>query len=201
MTPPRPTTDAATIAVYDSRAADYARLTDADTPDTQLQAFLDALPPGARVLDLGCGPGRSAALMARAGHDVIATDASAAMVRLAQAHPGVQAHQASFDLMPVGPFDGIWANFSLLHAGPDDLPRHLSDIASRLRPGGMVHIGMKLGTGTRRDALGRRYTYVTEDGLRALLANAGLTPDRHWTGADKGLTGTVDPWVCILSRR
>ena len=199
--PLRPNTDAATLAVYDARAKEYAQLTCADAPDTQLRAFLEALPPKARLLDLGCGPGRSAAMMAREGHSVIATDASAAMVRLAQAQPGVTAHQATFDALPDGPFDGIWANFSLLHATPDDLPRHLSDIAARLPTGGLFHIGMKLGTGMKRDALGRRYTYVTEAGLADLLSAAGLTPAQTWTGADKGLSGTVDPWICILSHR
>ena len=199
--PLRPTTDAATIAVYDEKAADYARLTDSDTPDTQLRAFLDALPARARVLDLGCGPGRSAAMMAREGHDVIATDASAAMIRLAQAQPGVRAHQATFHQLPDGPFDGIWANFSLLHATPTDLPAHISEIFEALRPGGVFHIGMKTGTGMHRDALGRRYTYVSESGLTDLLTDAGFTITQVWTGSGAGLSGSVDPWVCVLSRK
>lgn len=197
-----PNTDAATIAIYDEKAQDYARLTDADRPDTQLQAFLDGLPPDSHVLDLGCGPGRSALMMAQAGHRVLATDASSRMVAMAAQHPGVAAQQATFNQMPDGPFDGIWANFSLLHATRTDLPRHLADISAALVPGGLFHIGMKIGTGMSRDALGRRYTYVTDDELTGLLADVGLTVVARWTGADdKGLSGEMASWVCLQARK
>lgn len=197
-----PNTDAATIAIYDEKAQDYARLTHGDRPDTQLQAFLDGLPPAADVLDLGCGPGRLAAMMAQAGHRVLAIDASSRMVAMAGQHPGVTARQATFNQMPDGPFDAIWANFSLLHATRGDLPRHLADISAALVPGGLFHIGMKTGTGMARDALGRRYTYVTQDELTGLLAAVDLTVCARWTGADdKGLSGEMASWTCLQARK
>jgi SAM-dependent methyltransferase len=195
--------DERTIRVYDARARDYAARFSADADaDTQLQHFMDHLPARAAVLDLGCGPGRSAAIMARAGHDVTATDASAEMVALAAAHPGVTARQERFDdLTGDTAYDGIWANFSLLHAEEDALPRHLAAIARALKPGGLFHIGMKLGQATARDSLGRRYLYVTEDGLESLLTGAGLTPFARWTGRSPGLAGTDDPWIVMQARK
>ena len=81
-------TDRETLAVYDARADEYAQLVeDAGQPDTQLRHFLDLLPDGADILDLGCGPGRSAQLMAAEGHTVTAMDASARMVELADRLP------------------------------------------------------------------------------------------------------------------
>lgn len=189
--------DPKTIALYDARAADYAKMNDADAPDEQLQAFLDAVPAGAPVLDLGCGPGRSAALMARAGHPVTALDAAEGMVQLAAQKPGVTAQLGTFDNIPDGPFGGIWANFSLLHADRAALPRHLTRIAKVMAPRGIFHIGMKTGEGTERDTLGRRYTYVTEPELTALLAEAGLQVSRRWTGRDKGFAGDLSDWVCF----
>ena len=59
--------DAETLAVYDAKAGDYAALTDRDRPGVHLRAFIEAMPKGARVLDLGCGPGTSAAEMHNAG--------------------------------------------------------------------------------------------------------------------------------------
>lgn len=195
--------DKETLDVYDARAEEYAADYCAGLePDAQMQSFLEALPAQADVLDLGCGPGRSAAIMARAGHRVTATDASTQMVRIAARHEGVTAYQASFDeLEGDGVYDGIWANFSLLHADPEALPGHIATIAQALRPGGLFHIGMKTGEGQHRDGIGRLYTYVTEDALEALLRGAGLTPFAHWTGAEVGLAGTKDPYVIVQARK
>ena len=98
-------------------------------------------------------------------------------------------------------YDGVWANFSLLHAPRADLPRHLAALHRALRPDGLLHIGMKIGTGEGRDRLGRLYTYVTVDELRALVEEAGfdvLTTDE---GDERGLAGTVDPYVTLCARR
>ncbi|MFK7875337.1 MAG: class I SAM-dependent methyltransferase [Paracoccaceae bacterium] len=195
--------DEETLAVYDAKAGEYATcFSKGDHPDTQLRAFLDALPHAATVLDLGCGPGRTAGLMAAEGHAVTATDASAEMVKLATKWPGVLASQASFDdLTGDAIYDGIWANFSLLHAARGDLPRHFTAISKALKSGGVFHIGMKTGIGTDRDAIGRRYTYVTDVELRNLMHDVLLTPIANWTGRDAGLAGTVDPWIVIQARK
>ena len=196
-------TDRETLDVYDARAADYADRFDKDEQiDTQLRHFLDLLPSGATLLDLGCGPGRTAGIMAKAGHDVTATDASAEMIALATRRPGVTARQETFDdLAGSELYDGIWANFSLLHATRTDLPRHIAAIAHALKPGGLFHIGMKTGRNTSRDKLGRRYTYVTDTELTGLLTGAGLTPIATWTGEGPGLSGEVSPWIVIQARK
>lgn len=194
--------DKQTLEVYDQKAAEYADLTENDTADRQLRCFMDALPAKASVLDLGCGPGRSAALMAAEGHRVLATDASAEMVALAQAHRGVTARQETFDaLQGTACFDGVWANFSLLHADRDALPRHLTAIATALKPGGVFHIGMKTGTDTKRDGLGRRYTYVTRNELLDLLGAVGLEPCAQWEGEDLGLDGVMAEWIVLQARK
>ncbi len=196
-------TDRETLDVYDAKAQEYDTCFCAGAgPGEQLQSFLDHVPAGSDLLDLGCGPGRSAEKMAAAGHRVIATDASAEMVKLAATRAGVTARQEVFDdLTAVDAFDGIWANFSLLHADEADLPRYLAAIAAALRQGGIFHIGMKIGDGMHRDGIGRRYTYVTETGLKDALAAIGLQPFAEWTGEDKGLAGTVDPWIVLQARK
>ena len=196
-------TDKETLEVYNARATEYAtQFCGAQTPDSQMQSFLDALPSGADVLDLGCGPGRSAAILALAGHRVIATDASEEMVRLARQHPGVTARVEPFEgLADQAAYDGIWANFSLLHAAPDDLPRLVQKIATALKAGGIFHIGMKTGTGQSRDSIGRLYTYVEEATLRDWLTENGLVPFAHWTGEARGLAGTNDPYVILQARK
>ena len=75
------------------------------------------------------------------------------MVDLARRHPGVDAQLAGFDdVSGVAVYDGIWANFSLLHAPKADMPRHLAAVARALRPGGVLSIGLKTGTGEASDS-------------------------------------------------
>ena len=195
--------DRETLAVYEKRAADYADLIgEAAAPKDQIDGFLSALPAQACVLDLGCGPGTAAALFAASGHRVVATDASPAMIELAARHDGVTARVETFDdISGDAIYDGIWANFCLLHAARADLPRHLAALSQALKPAGIFHIGMKTGENTKRDALGRRYTFVTKEELETLLANAGLTPVTQWTGADVGFAGTKDAWIVIQARK
>ncbi len=194
--------DAKTLAVYNERAKDYATKFDSrGKPGAHLARFIAALPETGHVLDLGCGPGGSAAHMVQAGLQVDAVDASPEMVRLANNVPGLTARIATFDdLNAVAAYDGIWANFSLLHAPRASLPDHLSAIARALRPEGHFHIGMKTGSGTARDHIKRLYTFVTEDELEALLNAAGLDVIARDRGRDVGLAGTDDPWIVLFAK-
>lgn len=190
-------TDPETLKVYAARAQDYEALAP-DAPHATLRAFLAALPKGARVLDLGCGPGRDAGHMAAAGMIVDACDASPEMVALAAARPGVSAYQASFDDLDArAAYDGLWASFSLLHAPRAAMPLHLAAIARALKPGGLLGLTLKEGTGERRDRLGRFYTYYTEDALRALLGPAGLEVAQVTRGESRGLDGTTSQWLSV----
>lgn len=194
--------DRETLQVYGAKVDDYARMTRKQAGDARLAAFIAGLPEGAHVLDLGCGPGIAAAEMARAGLRVTAIDATPEMVAQAARHPGVEARCMTFDdISGAALYDGLWASYSLLHAPRGDMPRHLAALHAAMRPGGALWIGMKTGTGARRDGLGRLYTYYTEDELRELLRDAGFTPVQSWTGADPGLDGEVAPWIMIATTR
>ena len=59
--------DRETLAVYAERAEDYANLVQSEGAGKDLKAFIAALPPGAHVLDLGCGPGFASAIWPRPG--------------------------------------------------------------------------------------------------------------------------------------
>ena len=133
---------------------------------------------------------------AKAGLKVDATDASAEMVALASKRPGVVAWMATFDEIEGHQiYDGIWANFSLLHAPREDVPRHLKALHRALRPGGIFHIGVKAGKGSKRDDLGRLYTYFTDPELTQMLEEAGFTVTDHADGEALGLDKVLAPWI------
>lgn len=190
--------DPETLAVYAAEVARYAEVTARVGGDRTLQDFMNSLPPGAHVLDLGCGPGHAAAAMVAAGITVDAVDASPEMVAEAAARHGLAARVARFDeIDAVAAYDGVWASFSLLHAPKAEMPGHLARLHRALRPGGRIAIGLKTGEGERRDRLGRFYAYYSRDEIEGLMRDAGFTATGRAEGANPGLDGVVAPWIVV----
>lgn len=191
--------DTETLKVYAAQADEYVAMMDREAErDPMIERFLHACKPGGHLLDLGCGPGHYARRMAAEGFTVEAMDAVPEMVERASAHIGVDARLGRFeDVTETDHYDGIWAYFSLLHAPRADLDRHLSAIARALKPGGVLFIGMKRGTGGGRDRLGRFYEYYERDTLEDHLNSAGLTPVAHWTGKAAGLAANPEGWIVV----
>jgi SAM-dependent methyltransferase len=193
--------DHETLNVYNQKVDDYAKLVTRGVPDRDLQDFIDGVPAGGRVLDLGCGPGNSAEMMMQAGLVTDATDGSQEMVNLANKVPDLNVTLATFDqLDAIDLYDGIWANFSLLHAPKAEMPTHLLRIATALKSTGLLHLGLKTGTGEKRDGIGRFYAYYTEGELTKLLSDVGMkiTYSRH--GSASGLDGTEAPFIILKAR-
>lgn len=194
--------DPKTIAFYDNAAERYANLTDTGRPSDMLLAFMGLLPAAARVLDLGCGPARASVHMRNAGHYPDPVDASRGMVELANETHAINARLLTFDEVDmVAAYDGVWANFSLLHAPRADVPRILSALYHALVPDGVLHIAVKTGTGEARDKIDRLYTYFTVPELNHLLATAGFTIIASQEGHEVGCAGTDDPFVAIRARK
>lgn len=194
--------DARTIAFYDGASFDYAEKFARSTPDAQLLAFMALLPKGGHVLDLGCGPAFASAHMRERGFTVDPVDASDGMIKAANDLHDIGARKLSFDQIDmVAAYDGIWANFSLLHAKRADMPHHLAAICQALRPGGVFHIGVKTGEGSERDRIDRFYTYFSETELQGLMTAAGFAILATDHGSGKGMAGTDDPWIVMRARK
>ncbi len=194
--------DEQTIAVYNDKVNDYREMTKELKEGEALEQFMAAIPTKGLVLDLGCGPGNSSALLQKFGFSVDPVDASTEMVNIANAHFPIDARLATFDDINASEhYDGVWANFSLLHAERQEFSTILTFIFAAIKSGGALHLGMKTGEGAHRDELGRFYTFYTRSELTHCLESVGFQILSTRTGADKGLAGTVDPWVTILSRK
>ncbi|MDG1376635.1 MAG: class I SAM-dependent methyltransferase [Yoonia sp.] len=194
--------DEKTITFYDTAAERYANLTDTGTPSENLTAFMALLPKGGSVLDLGCGPARSSVHMREAGFKPDPVDASTGMIELANKTHNIGARFATFDdIDMVDAYDGVWANFSLLHAPLGDLPRYLLAISKALHSKGFFHIAMKVGAGAERDKIDRLYSYVSVSELRGLLKDAGFEVLDVVEGHEVGCAGTNDPFVVMRARK
>lgn len=193
--------DPETLSVYAARAAEYDALVDTHGPSDDMQRFMDGVTPGGRVLDIGCGPGAAAGYMAAAGFVAQAWDPVPEMLAMAAARPGVSARQAGFgDLVADAVYDGIWANFSMLHTPLADWPAQMGAVRKALKPGGLFHFGTKLGTGAHRDGIGRLYSYMEADALKTLLADTGFALEFERTGAEPGLDGQIAPFIVVQAR-
>lgn len=102
-------------------------------------------PPGARVLDAGCGPASLwAANLDRIDPSwrLTLVDASPGMIEAARAVLGDRADYAvaSVEELPFADrsFDVVVANHMLYHV--DDRPRALRELARVLEPGGVLHV-------------------------------------------------------------
>ncbi|MCA0042356.1 class I SAM-dependent DNA methyltransferase [Celeribacter litoreus] len=192
-------TDEPTIAVYDAQADAYAKRNETLYEVREAKALIEGLPDGAKVLDLGCGPGQYAAWFADHGCDVDAWDASAEMVARASKHPKVNARQAQFvELDAEHTYDAIWANFSLLHARRTELPDLLARVHRALKQAGKFHVAMKLGAGEGPDKIGRFYTYYSEEELEAHLTEAGFSILARRISQGEGLDGSTGRFITLL---
>jgi len=114
----------------------------------------------------------------------------------------INARCATFDdLTDKNKYDGVWANFSLLHAPIKDFPQYLKAIHASLRPEGVFHIGMKLGNGMHRDSIGRMYSYYSEEELTQHLSNTGFKILDKTFGEEPGLSGEIASWITVLCKR
>jgi SAM-dependent methyltransferase len=194
--------DPDTIAFYQARAPHYV-LRFGQAHSYQLDPFLDRLPPGGRVLELGCGGGQDAARIKARGFVVDATDATPAMVAKANERWGVGARVMAFgDLEAEAAYDGIWAHASLLHCPRAALPDVLARIHRALTPGGWHFASYKLGEAEGRDDLGRFYNFPSADELAAHYA---AIPGWQIAETRRYMAGGFDnverDWIDVIVRK
>lgn len=192
-----------TLDFYDANAADYAENMPPDEASlAALEAFQQMLPPGARVLDLGCGAGHYAARLLAAGFDVDLLDGSTGLAAEAEKRTGRTVRIARFEeLADRETYDGIWASASLLHADANALPGIVSRVAAALKPGGVLYASFKDQEADQIDTLGRHYVAMTEPKLETLLVEAGMKLFSMNKARSVGYNGAESAWLYALARK
>lgn len=158
-----------TIQYYNQNAAAFVENTrNVDFHPIQ-DEFLEKLPVGAHILDLGCGSGRDTKYFLERGYEVDAIDGSKELCALAAEYTGIPVKCQLFqEFDEVEKYDGIWACSSLLHLSFGELDEVLYRIEKALKPQGILYMSFKYGVfeGERN---GRYFLDFTEEKLNQLL--------------------------------
>ncbi|WDZ75103.1 class I SAM-dependent methyltransferase [Ensifer adhaerens] len=190
-----------TLAFYRDHAATYAAR-DRKPPTERLGAFMRQLPPGAAVLDLGCGGGHDSVAMLEHGLDVTACDGSAELAREAEHRIRRKVEVVRFQEIDwLGRFDGIWAEASLLHVPRAELGDVLARIHRALRPGGILQASVKAGDAEGHDRFGRYYNYPSPDWLRFCFEETGWSQVDISAADGGGYDGEPTRWLHVAARR
>jgi len=196
--------DRDTLSFYETSQVTY-RASGKGGASRHLDAFLNLLPKGARVLELGCGGGTDAAEMIARGFDVDATDGSPTIAAIAAERLGRRVRVMRFDELAVEQvYDAVWASAALLHVPRVALPNILNRVHSALKPGGLHHASFKAKGVEQRDTDGRYFNHLNEADLRAAYQVSASPWEIIETTAYEGggyPNGGSGPWVSILARR
>jgi ubiquinone/menaquinone biosynthesis C-methylase UbiE len=123
------------------RHAEWAGCIRREERSRYTSVLLTKLPPGAAVLELGCGAGIPTTRQLAERFAVTGVDISARQVRLAQQNVPV-AKFICTDMthleFPPESFDAVTAFYSIIHVPRQEQPKLLRDIAMWLRPGGLL---------------------------------------------------------------
>lgn len=140
------------------------------------------LPPSGRVLEIGCGTGREAAFLRALGLEVIATDASEAMLTQARSEPGrarIDFRRAAFPLPAGDPllrerFDAVVAVAVLMHVPDHELFDFAFQLRALLNPGGRLVCSFCPGRASVTDDA-RLYAFREPGEVRLLFERVGFT--------------------------
>jgi SAM-dependent methyltransferase len=117
-----------------------------------LVEWLQGLPAGARLLDLGCGGGKDVGDLDRRGYRVVGVDRTSALLSAGRCrYPSLPLVRADFRDLPFQAmsFDGLWAAASLMHLPKPDARRILADLCKLVRPGGLFAATVTYGVKSR----------------------------------------------------
>ena len=148
-------------AVYDATASAYAQqvgtelnpVFEGPVDRALLTAFVElAALTDAPVADVGCGPGRVAALLAAQGLHVVGVDVSQGMLAVArEAHPDIRFDEGLLTALPFakGSLGGVVCWYSIIHTPPEHLHEVFAELKRVLKTGGHLLLAFQAGNADR----------------------------------------------------
>ena len=140
------------ISTYDQIVQEYVQHEfNSPVMEKHYQRFMQGLPQGGRVFDVGCGPGQAASRFSSRGYQVIGIDLSEKMLESARtAVPEGTFYQMDVENITLTEkFHGIWAAFILVHVQRQFHKNIVKRFFKLLEPNGLLYLGMLEGQGER----------------------------------------------------
>lgn len=148
------------IDYYSRNANIYYEHTKDLNMESVLDKFIEYLPEGSSVLDLGCGSGRDSLYLIEKGFDVTALDGAEELCELASIHIRQDVLHMKFDEIDFNNvFDGVWACASLVHVTPDKIDSILKKVIGSMKTDGILYMSFKYGdfAGIQNDRYFKHY--------------------------------------------
>ena len=175
-----------TIEYYNKHAEEYFRIT-AQVELFQLyERFLEFIPAGGRIMDLG-GSGRDIKWFRDHGYDAYGLDASEELVKVVKEQLCLPIEIGNIeDWITDEPFDGIWCCASLIHLKEEAVLSFFSNLNNNLKRGGVLFMSVKSGIETGTDETGRFFLDYNEATIKRMVqCNEALTLQQMWYTEDK----------------
>lgn len=191
-----------TINYYNLNAKNFIENTqNADMHLTQ-DKFLQLLPESASILDFGCGSGRDTKYFLEKGYQVVATDGSAELCRLASSFTGIKVKEMLFqELDEIGVYDGIWACSSILHLPKQELLPVIRKMCIALKDNGVIYTSFKY-SNFEGERNGRYFTDFTEDTFREFIkVIPELMIEDQWITLDVRPGRGEEKWLNLILRK
>ena len=191
-----------TIDFYNVQAEKYvAETVDLDVSNIR-NLFLNLIPEGGYILDLGCGSGRDSRFFIDDGYSVTAVDASHELAKLAGEYIGKTVENISFqELDYLETFDGIWACASLLHCPKSEMGAVIQRMAKALKSNGIIYMSFKYGEGEHFDERGRFFNDYTEVEMSNMLAEHSDLHVVELFTESKPLRSGFQTWVNVFAKK
>ncbi|MBI2451002.1 MAG: class I SAM-dependent methyltransferase [Parcubacteria group bacterium] len=195
-----------TAETYDKIAPDYSAGHFAHFRVEEFD-FYKSIINGKKVIDLGCGAGRDAAVFVENGFDYTGIDASEGMLRVASERvPKGKFQKMDFSKTTFqdGEFDGFWAAASFLHIPKKDVVGVLQETKRIIKNGGVGFISVKEKNGmdegmineNKYGGISRYFSFYTQDEFKNLLEQNGFSVLKMSTHVEDDERKTN--WLCYF---
>jgi SAM-dependent methyltransferase len=162
---------------YQEQAADYFAATARIDPTSFLKPLAERLPPGAAILDVGCGSGRDLKWFKERGFAATGFEQAPELARRAREHSGcpvIEGDFCTYDFSRLS-YDAVILVGALVHLPESALAPTLRRILQALKPDGLLYLTLKEGRGPQPADDGRTFILWPENRLRQIFADLELT--------------------------
>lgn len=199
------------VAIYEKIANTYTKQYFDDLTDTPyIDIFLSKLSKGARILDVGSGPGQFSLYMLNKGFQVTGIDFSKEMVKIAKRKVPICNFQ-QMDMRKLtfkdNNFDGLLVAYSLIHIPTDEIPNTLKGFYRVLKTQGYIQLITQKG---EPDQLVNEpfmptekmfFNFFTKERLANLLNEAGFAIDYQHEALSQDPESMSDKVIYTIAKR